>query len=256
MPSLLTGHAEIDRQHAFLEELAGRVGDICEKRNGSPEADCIECPKTLRSECGARLSGLIDQLFSFLVGHVTYEEKLMELLPDIERCRLHIEAHKRGHSHISEQLGAIATQIGEEDPQRLGSQLHDVIKTWLGPHATEYDAYLSAELEKSSASELDFDAALVSILDELVFLNRPAKPSAVELSRQVLAAQGLGAGQQIQLLTAKQREVCLLMVKGLSNKEIAKRLGVSINTVKTHRTEIFRRLKVNSLLDLVRRLDR
>ncbi|MEO5332155.1 MAG: response regulator [Magnetococcus sp. YQC-5] len=56
-------------------------------------------------------------------------------------------------------------------------------------------------------------------------------------------------------LTPRQREVCLLMVGGVMNKNIADRLGTSIDTVKTHRKEIFRKMKASSLLDLVRQID-
>lgn len=56
-------------------------------------------------------------------------------------------------------------------------------------------------------------------------------------------------------LTARQREICLLVVGGLMNKKIAEVLGASINTVKTHRSEVFRKMKATSLLDLVRMMD-
>ncbi|MBF0160066.1 MAG: response regulator [Magnetococcales bacterium] len=56
-------------------------------------------------------------------------------------------------------------------------------------------------------------------------------------------------------LTPKQRAVCLLMVGGTMSKNIADRLGMSINTVKTHRNEIFRKMGASSLLDLVRQID-
>ncbi|MBF0340841.1 MAG: response regulator [Magnetococcales bacterium] len=56
-------------------------------------------------------------------------------------------------------------------------------------------------------------------------------------------------------LTPKQREVCLLMVGGTMNKNIADQLGMSINTVKTHRNEIFRKMGASSLLELVRQID-
>ena len=56
-------------------------------------------------------------------------------------------------------------------------------------------------------------------------------------------------------LTPRQREVCALMATGLMNKQIADRLGTSVNTVKTHRAEIFRRLGLRSMVDLVRLMD-
>lgn len=45
--------------------------------------------------------------------------------------------------------------------------------------------------------------------------------------------------------------MCTLVAKGLANKTIADQLGTTINTVKTHRAEIYRKLDVRSLLDLV-----
>ena len=60
---------------------------------------------------------------------------------------------------------------------------------------------------------------------------------------------------RFELLTPRQHAVCALMATGLLNKQIADRLGTSINTVKTHRTEIFRKLGVRSLVELVRMMD-
>lgn len=56
-------------------------------------------------------------------------------------------------------------------------------------------------------------------------------------------------------LTPRQREVCRLMVQGMMSKQIADRLGASINTIKTHRTEIFRKMNARSLVDLVHQVD-
>jgi DNA-binding NarL/FixJ family response regulator len=51
-------------------------------------------------------------------------------------------------------------------------------------------------------------------------------------------------------LSPKQREVCRLMVQGVLNRKIAERLNASVNTVKTHRAEVFRRMEAQSLLHL------
>ena len=47
------------------------------------------------------------------------------------------------------------------------------------------------------------------------------------------------------LLTARQQEVFLLIGRGLQNKEIARVLGLEVNTVETHRKEIARRLAMS-----------
>ncbi len=48
----------------------------------------------------------------------------------------------------------------------------------------------------------------------------------------------------VQHLTAREREVLLLLRDGLTNRDIAQRLGISESTVKAHLTSIFQRLGV------------
>ena len=48
------------------------------------------------------------------------------------------------------------------------------------------------------------------------------------------------------LLSQREREVLYLVVQGLSNKEIARRMDLSIRTIHSHLASIFTKLKVNS----------
>jgi two-component system, NarL family, response regulator LiaR len=50
-------------------------------------------------------------------------------------------------------------------------------------------------------------------------------------------------------LTAKEREVLVLLVKGLSNQEISERLTISMATVKYHLTNIFAKLGVRNRVE-------
>ena len=54
------------------------------------------------------------------------------------------------------------------------------------------------------------------------------------------------------LFSTRQREVMLLVVEGLSNKEIALRLGISPRTVENYRAWVMERMGASSLADLVR----
>ena len=60
----------------------------------------------------------------------------------------------------------------------------------------------------------------------------PAKVVAAEAALKV----------RIAALSERQREVMMLLVEGLSNKEIARRLGISPETVKTHLARLYERL--------------
>ncbi len=52
------------------------------------------------------------------------------------------------------------------------------------------------------------------------------------------------------LLSAREKEVVALVVKGLTNKEIADRLFLSVYTVMTHRRNISRKLEIHSATGL------
>ena len=53
-------------------------------------------------------------------------------------------------------------------------------------------------------------------------------------------------------LTPREREVVRLVAEGLSSRQVAERLGISVKTVETHRSNILRRLGVESVGELVR----
>lgn len=45
-------------------------------------------------------------------------------------------------------------------------------------------------------------------------------------------------------LTPREREVLALVIQGMANKQIARRLGISEKTVKGHLTNLFQRIGV------------
>ena len=58
--------------------------------------------------------------------------------------------------------------------------------------------------------------------------------------------------QHLKALTPREYEVFSLLVTGMSNKEIAHKLGTSERTVKAHRAQIMEKMNAGSLADLVR----
>ncbi len=52
--------------------------------------------------------------------------------------------------------------------------------------------------------------------------------------------------EELPELTAKQREIALLIAKGLPNKEVARQMGVSPATIASHLVRIYRKMKVDT----------
>jgi FixJ family two-component response regulator len=58
--------------------------------------------------------------------------------------------------------------------------------------------------------------------------------------------------RRFESLTPREREVLPLVVSGLLNKQAAAHLGISEITLQIHRTNVMRKMKADSLADLVR----
>src|SRR5690606_6574472 len=57
----------------------------------------------------------------------------------------------------------------------------------------------------------------------------------------------------VHALTPRERNVVQLMQEGLSNKEIAAKLGIAPSTLKTHIHHIYRKLHVSNRMQAVQR---
>ena len=57
--------------------------------------------------------------------------------------------------------------------------------------------------------------------------------------------------KRYESLTPREREVMALVVSGLLNKQVGGELGISEITVKAHRGQVMRKMKADSLADLV-----
>lgn len=62
--------------------------------------------------------------------------------------------------------------------------------------------------------------------------------------------------QRFESLSPRQRDISRLLADGLTNVDIARRLGVTVHTIKAHRAEVMRRMMAESFAELVTQLQR
>jgi FixJ family two-component response regulator len=96
----------------------------------------------------------------------------------------------------------------------------------------------------------------------LDFLTKPLQPEvlltairrALERSRAALLRESelQAIRERYAALTPREREVMGLVVSGLLNKQVGGELGISEITVKAHRGQVMRKMKAESLPDLVK----
>jgi DNA-binding CsgD family transcriptional regulator len=101
----------------------------------------------------------------------------------------------------------------------------------------------------------DFGAAEKELLD----LVRPAFTAALRRCRGGLAAVERSDASRCPLdalLSEREREVANLAACGLSDKEISRRLGIAVTTVRTHIDHAFRKLNVDKRVKLANKLGR
>jgi DNA-binding NarL/FixJ family response regulator len=86
------------------------------------------------------------------------------------------------------------------------------------------------------------DASAEEVADGIRAASRGESPLDPRAARTIISARA--EPDPIGALSAREREVLTLLVEGLPNKLIARRLDISEKTVKSHLTRIFRELGV------------
>lgn len=87
-------------------------------------------------------------------------------------------------------------------------------------------------------------------IDQVLQGGSPMSPA---IARRVVGSFQLKATDPKDALTAREQDVLDWMVTGLRDKEIADKLGVSVNTVRTHVRNIYEKLQVQGRVEAITR---
>ena len=187
---------------------------------------------------GALILRLYDEYAHDIRLHMKYEEKT--LFP-------YVEALIRGEQKSDYNVDIFSKH--HSDTTGKFHELKNIIIKYL-PHdglannqltATLYDIYNNEEwlCNHSNVEEVLFVPVIRSLEQKLKSDDVSARISSM-----------INSADSKESISEREKEIIVCLVQGMSNKEIASQLFISVNTVITHRRNIVRKLQIHSLAGL------
>jgi DNA-binding NarL/FixJ family response regulator len=118
----------------------------------------------------------------------------------------------------------------------------------------EAEAYAIRALREGASGFLLKSAASVELEEAIETVRRGETYVSPKLSKKSLLEYGKASTDRARLdeLSPRQREILKLIAEGLSTKEQARRLNISVKTVEAHRAKLMERLNIHDIAGLVR----
>ena len=169
--------------------------------------------------------------------HMKYEQKT--LFPYVESLieghpinNYNVDTFSKHHSATDNKLRELKLLIIKYLPldglhnNQLTATLHDIYENeaWLRQHAMVEDDIFVPAIRR--LEQLNKQSDVTRNISDMVFK--------------------AGTGQDSDALSDREKDVIISLVQGMSNKEIADHLFISVNTVITHRRNIARKLQIHS----------
>lgn len=135
-------------------------------------------------------------------------------------------------------------------PEMRGQDVHRLLNEQGSPISVIYltghgDIPMAVDALKEGASDffqkpVDGNALVKSVEEAMV--------------RSLKKGDELATKQDLQNLTKREKEVLGLVVNGMKNQEMADLLCVSLRTIEVHRSNVMKKLEVDNLAELLRKV--
>ena len=148
---------------------------------------------------------------------------------------------RSGMSYVLRRLTTFDVQVVETgETEQLEELIAEAAPDVLIINPSLTDEEMLRELQQKSLRLIAFQSALA---DARLMQRFDAVVSIYDTAEQINSRDG-EASQE--LLSAREKEIIVGVVKGLTNKQIAERLFISAHTVITHRRNIAAKLQIHS----------
>jgi len=184
---------------------------------------------------GRLIMSFYDEYAHEIRRHMMYEQRTLfpyvqALVDGQAPTEYSIETFSKHHKEADKKLRELKLLIIKYLPSdglhnnKLTATLHDIYdnEAWLRQHAQVEDHIFVPAIRR---------------LEQLMKQNDVTKN---------INGMMLGAVQNADALSDREKDVIISLVQGMSNKEIADHLFISVNTVITHRRNIARKLQIHS----------
>ena len=121
----------------------------------------------------------------------------------------------------------------------------------------QFDSLAALELVRAECPTVPFIivAGAITGAQSVAAVRAGAEDLVLKSNLHRLAAairDALAVRSPLQKLTARQVEVLKMVAEGYRTRDVATRLGLSIKTIESHRSEIMKRLQVHDVVSLAR----
>ena len=208
---------------SLLDYLHNSHGYFLDFRLPAIRRKLIEAVDCSLSDVSFAIMRYFDEYAAEVDRHMTYEEKSVfpyveGLLVGKKQADYSIDIFRRHHDRVEERLRELKNILIKYYPSGGTNELNGVL----------YDIF-TCEEELASHNAVENELFIPAV-------ERLAADGTVEVCREPLSA--------------REREIIVCVVKGLTNKEIADELCISTHTVITHRRNIASKLQIHSAAGL------
>jgi regulator of cell morphogenesis and NO signaling len=194
--------------------------------------NAIDC--SVKNEIAFLVLKFFDEYVEEVRKHMEYEETTVFTYVNnlVEGSRPQLPA-ERGH-------------LLSRHNESINSKLRELKKLFIQYYPqTENNERLNSVI--ISIYQAEEDLSIHCCVEDNIFAPAVHRLERVHASRPQAAEQDCTEQKRVgEDLSAREKEIVSCVAKGMSNKEIADRLCLSINTVTTHRRNIARKLQIHS----------